>query len=73
MADEVKITVEGVQSKADMETLLRAVNQDIRDFEPYMARVGGSPLTSSEAATIRTYMVWKVLQLKDEDIRTVPN
>jgi hypothetical protein len=73
MADGVKVTVEGVQSKEDMLKLLEVVNQDIRDFEPYMTRVGGSPLTSWEAAVIRTYLVWKALDIKDEDITAVPN
>lgn len=73
MADVVKVTVEGVQSKEDMLKLLEAINQDINDFEPYMVKVGGGPLSSFEAQAIRSYLVWKVAKIKDEDIREVPN
>lgn len=73
MGDQVKITVEGVDSKEQMSDLLQAINDDLNDFDPYMSRVGGSVLTNFERIVIRSYLVWKVIKPKDEDIREVPN
>ncbi len=73
MGDQVKIVVEGVQSKEQMGDLLRVINEDLNDFDPYMKRVGGSILTNFERSILRSYLVWKVIQPKDEEIREIPN
>jgi hypothetical protein len=73
MPDSVIVTVPGIEqgNTQQMTDLLRNINDDMDTFDPYIAKVSGTVLTSFERSLIRSYLVWKVM--KNANTNEVPN